>query len=44
LADAPDVASGGRGAWVHLRFAAESVASVTPEEPNKKQALEMASK
>src|SRR5437764_4726305 len=28
LSDAPEVASGGRGAWVSLRFAAESVASV----------------
>jgi two-component system nitrogen regulation sensor histidine kinase NtrY len=44
LADAPNVASGGRGAWVHLRFAAESAATVTTEEPNEKQALEMASK
>jgi two-component system nitrogen regulation sensor histidine kinase NtrY len=43
LADAPDVASGGRGAWVHLRFAAESVASAATEASDK-QALEMASK
>ena len=43
LSDAPDVASGGRGAWVRLRFAAESVASNTVE-PAEKQALEMASK
>jgi two-component system nitrogen regulation sensor histidine kinase NtrY len=43
LSDAPDVASGGRGAWVHLRFAAESAASA-PVEPTEKQALEMASK
>jgi len=43
LSDAPDVATGGRGAWVHLRFAAESVASATIE-PSEKQALEMASK
>ena len=43
LSDAPDVASGGRGAWVRLRFAAERVASDTIE-PAEKQALEMASK
>src|SRR5947207_1369251 len=44
LSDAPDVASGGRGAWVHLRFAVESVASATTEPAEKAQALEMASK
>jgi two-component system nitrogen regulation sensor histidine kinase NtrY len=43
LSDAPGIASGGRGAWVRLRFAAESVASNTVE-PAEKQALEMASK
>jgi two-component system, NtrC family, nitrogen regulation sensor histidine kinase NtrY len=43
LSDAPDVASGGRGAWVRLRFAAESVATNTVE-PAERQALEMASK
>jgi hypothetical protein len=43
LSDAPDVASGGRGAWVRLRFAAESVTSNTVE-PAERQALEMASK
>ena len=43
LSDAPDVASGGRGTWVRLRFAAERVASDTIE-PAEKQALEMASK
>jgi two-component system nitrogen regulation sensor histidine kinase NtrY len=37
LFDAPDVASGGRGAWVRLRFAAESVGSIStePSEPAK---------
>jgi len=44
LSDAPDVASGGRGAWVRMRFAAESVASGTTEPAEKAQALEMASK
>jgi two-component system, NtrC family, nitrogen regulation sensor histidine kinase NtrY len=44
LSDAPDVASGGRGAWVHLRFAAASVASATTEPAETAQALEMASK
>ena len=44
LSDAPDVASGGRGAWVRLRFAAESVASATTKPAEKAQALEMASK
>jgi two-component system, NtrC family, nitrogen regulation sensor histidine kinase NtrY len=43
LSDAPDVASGGRGAWVRLRFAAESVTTNTVE-PAERQALEMASK
>ena len=43
LFDAPEVASGGRGAWVRLRFAAESVTSNTVE-PAEKQVLEMASK
>src|SRR4029077_18610584 len=31
LSDAPEVASGGRGAWVRLRFAAESVASAVAD-------------
>ena len=44
LADAPDVATGGRGAWVHLRFAAESAASASTEPAETTQALEMASK
>jgi two-component system, NtrC family, nitrogen regulation sensor histidine kinase NtrY len=44
LADAPDVATGGRGAWVHLRFAAESAATATTEPAETAQALEMASK
>jgi two-component system nitrogen regulation sensor histidine kinase NtrY len=42
LADAPDVATGGRGAWVRLRFAAESVASAAPRP--KAEVLETASK
>ena len=41
LSDAPDVAAGGRGAWVRLRFAAESVDS-SVEQP-KSQVLEAAS-
>jgi two-component system nitrogen regulation sensor histidine kinase NtrY len=44
LSDAPEVASGGRGAWVRLRFAAESVASVVTDPAESAQALEMASK
>jgi two-component system nitrogen regulation sensor histidine kinase NtrY len=44
LADAPDAASGGHGAWVHLRFAAESAASATTEPAETAEALEMASK
>src|SRR4051794_6912476 len=44
LADAPDVATGGRGAWVHLRFASESAASASTEPAETTQALEMASK
>src|SRR3954465_14875362 len=44
LFDAPDVASGGRGAWVHLRFAAESAATATTEPAETAQALETASK
>ena len=44
LSDAPDAASGGRGAWVRLRFAAENVASATTEPAEQAQALEMASK
>jgi two-component system nitrogen regulation sensor histidine kinase NtrY len=31
LADAPDVAKGGRGAWVRLRFAAASVEGAAPD-------------
>ncbi len=44
LSDAPDVATGGRGAWVRLRFAAESVVSVSPPPLESAHALEMASK
>jgi two-component system nitrogen regulation sensor histidine kinase NtrY len=32
LADAPDVADGGRGAWVSLRFAAASVEGAAPDQ------------
>jgi two-component system nitrogen regulation sensor histidine kinase NtrY len=32
LADAPDVADGGRGAWVSLRFAAASVKGAAPDQ------------
>jgi two-component system, NtrC family, nitrogen regulation sensor histidine kinase NtrY len=42
LFDAPEVAPGGRGAWVRLRFAAESVGSPKGE-PTKAEALEVAS-
>jgi two-component system nitrogen regulation sensor histidine kinase NtrY len=44
LSDAPEVASGGRGAWVRLRFAAESVASVITDPAESARALEMASR
>jgi two-component system nitrogen regulation sensor histidine kinase NtrY len=40
LFDAPEVASGGRGAWVRLRFVAESVGSVSGTE--KSEILEAA--
>ena len=40
LFDAPEVASGGRGAWVRLRFAAETVGVADEEE--KSQVLEPA--
>jgi two-component system nitrogen regulation sensor histidine kinase NtrY len=30
LSDAPEVASGGRGAWVRLRFAAETISAPKP--------------
>ena len=42
LFDAPEVATGGRGAWVRLRFAAESVSA--PAESQKSQVLETAGK
>ena len=32
LADAPDVADGGRGAWVSLRFASASVEGAAPDQ------------
>ena len=35
LADAPDVAEGGRGAWVRLRFAAERVGSMATNEESE---------
>jgi len=41
LFDAPDVASGGRGAWMQLRFAAETVG--TADAAEKTQVLEPAS-
>jgi two-component system nitrogen regulation sensor histidine kinase NtrY len=41
LFDAPDVASGGRGAWMQLRFAAETVG--TADAAEKAQVLEPAS-
>jgi hypothetical protein len=44
LSDAPDVASGGRGAWVRLRFAAESVTSAASQAPASAEILETASK
>jgi two-component system, NtrC family, nitrogen regulation sensor histidine kinase NtrY len=43
LFDAPEVASGGRGAWVRLRFAAESVSSPPPESHKPSAVLEAAS-
>jgi two-component system nitrogen regulation sensor histidine kinase NtrY len=42
LFDAPDVASGGRGAWVRLRFAAESVGGISAEQPKSSEVLEAA--
>ena len=44
LSDAPDVASGGRGAWVRLRFTAESTTSATPKPPATSEILETAGK
>jgi len=44
LSDAPDVASGGRGAWVRLRFAAESATSAAPRPPATAEILETAGK
>ena len=35
LADAPDVAEGGRGAWVRMRFAAERVGSMATNEESE---------
>jgi two-component system, NtrC family, nitrogen regulation sensor histidine kinase NtrY len=42
LFDAPEVASGGRGAWVRLRFAAESVGG-SRTAPSKSEILEVTS-
>ena len=42
LFDAPDVASGGRGAWVRLRFAAESVGSISTEPSESAEVFEAA--
>ena len=44
LFDAPDVASGGRGAWVRLRFAAESVGGISTEPSEPAKILEAAGK
>ena len=44
LFDAPDVASGGRGAWVRLRFAAESVGGISTEPSEPAEILEAAGK
>jgi len=44
LSDAPDVASGGRGAWVRLRFAAERVTSAAPNPAAAAEVLETAGK
>jgi len=44
LSDAPDVASGGRGAWVRLRFAAERVTSAAPNSAASAEVLETAGK
>src|SRR4029077_6376082 len=42
LFDAPDVASGGRGAWVRLRFAAESAGGVHTEPSEQAEIFEAA--
>jgi len=44
LSDAPDVASGGRGAWVRLRFAAESIVSAASHRAASTEILETAGK
>jgi two-component system nitrogen regulation sensor histidine kinase NtrY len=44
LFDAPDVASGGRGAWVRMRIVAESVSSVSAQSPASAEVLETAGK
>src|ERR1041385_2780781 len=44
LFDAPGVASGGRGAWVQLRFAAESTGSISTEPSEPAGILETAGK
>jgi two-component system nitrogen regulation sensor histidine kinase NtrY len=43
LFDAPEVATGGRGAWVRLRIAAEAVGGATTESESPGQLLEAAS-
>jgi len=43
LFDAPDVATGGRGAWVRMRIAAESISSTT-QSPASADVLETAGK
>jgi two-component system nitrogen regulation sensor histidine kinase NtrY len=44
LFDAPDVASGGRGAWVRMRFAAENVGSISTPSMEPAEVLETAGK
>ena len=42
LFDAPDVGAGGRGAWIRLRFAAESVGNISTEPSEPAEVLEAA--
>src|SRR5256714_526565 len=44
LFDAPDLASGGRGAWVRLRFAAESAGNISTEPSEPAEVFEAAGK
>jgi two-component system nitrogen regulation sensor histidine kinase NtrY len=43
LFDAPEVATGGRGAWVRLRFVAETVGGIISESSKSAEVLEAAS-